>query len=119
MPGAGGQNRTDNLRAIPNGYRLPSNTVQVSSSVTNGVQDLRFGLTWKAPFNVNLLWQTYIKSNGYDWGANTFNATGFEITFSHTGSSSGSIGLSENYLAYVKKMQGNTAMPGWQARTGS
>ena len=89
--GSGKRMKASDLRVINSGYRLPSNTVQVSSSLTNGALDLRFAVTWKAPFNVNLVGQAYGKSSGYDYGVSAFNATGLEITFSHTGSGGGSI----------------------------
>jgi len=90
---SGKRMKAADLRVINSGYRLPSNAVQVSSVSNNGALDLRFAMTWKAPFNVSLIGQTYVRSNGYDWGVGMsgFNATGLEITFSHTGSGGGSV----------------------------
>jgi N-acetylmuramoyl-L-alanine amidase len=84
----------DDLKLIPSGYNLPGNAVQASSSVKSGTLTLRFGVTWKIPFNVDLTGQSYVASNNYEYGVKSFSATGLEIVFSHTSAYGGKVDIS-------------------------
>ena len=95
--------RTDgsNLELVSSGYKLPLNELVAQSSVGNGALVLRFGVKWKAPFNVDLIGQNYTAAlgfNGYTHGVSSFNATGLAITFYHTKNYSGSVNVGSSAL---------------------
>ncbi|MDR1465203.1 MAG: N-acetylmuramoyl-L-alanine amidase [Oscillospiraceae bacterium] len=87
----GKQIAADDVKVISSGYNLPLNSLQASGSVKSGALELRFGLSWKVPFNAALLGQSLISSNGYPYGVKSFSATGLEIVFSHTTAYGGKI----------------------------
>jgi len=91
----------DDLRVINSGFRLPRNNLQAAGRAENGMMTLRFNMNWKVPFNVDLIGQSYSSAfaePGYTWGVGSFNATGLEITFYHTGSHAGNIDFSGSNL---------------------
>ena len=93
--GSGKRIKAVDLKVIDKGYKLPSNTLRASSSVS-GALTMRFGIDWKIPFHVDFISQSYTASEGFNgnvYGVKSFTATALEITFCHTSSYTGSINI--------------------------
>jgi len=109
--GSGKRIKSTDLKVIKSGYKLPLNKVRASSATSNYLA-MRFGVDWKAPFNVDLIGQKYTASegfNGNDWGVASYNATGLEITFYHTSGYSGAVSVGSFPLVASAEWSKDTA----------
>lgn len=86
-------------KLIAQGYNLPQNKVSVVASSSNSdATTIKFGFTWKVPFNVAVKNQSYIPSSqasgGSLYAVTAFNGKYVDITFSHSGNVVGKINVS-------------------------
>lgn len=86
-------------KLISSGYNLPQNRVSVvsSSSGSDGTT-IKFGMLWKAPFNIGVKNQSYIPqaqaSGGSLYAVSSFNGKYLDLTFAHTNNVTGKVNVS-------------------------
>lgn len=86
-------------KLISSGYNLPQNKVSVvsSSSSTEGTT-IKFGMLWKAPFNIGVKNQSYIPqaqaSGGSLYAVSSFNGKYLDLVFSYTSNVTGKVDVS-------------------------
>ena len=86
-------------KLIAQGYNLPQNKVTVVASSSNSdATTIKFGFTWKVPFNVAVKNQSYLPSSqasgGSLYAVTAFNGKYVDITFSHSGNVAGKVNIS-------------------------
>lgn len=85
----------EDVRAIPRGYMMPSNSVQVKSSATRGDTNITIATKWKVPIDVAFTPQKYVNSSdGRPYAVNSFTAQSVDFIFNYTASAGGSVNLS-------------------------
>ena len=96
---ASGKNiKAEKAKIIPSGYNLPNNMLKVVSSTSNNKDtSIKFGLSWKVPFNIAVKNQSYIPQSQAHGGSlhsiESFNAKYIDITFYHTANVSGKVNV--------------------------
>lgn len=85
-------------KLISSGYNLPQNKVSVVSS-SSGAEGtvIKFGMLWKAPFNIGIKNQSYIPqsqaSGGSLYSVSSFNGKYLDLTFAHTSNVTGKVNI--------------------------
>ena len=111
---ASGKNiEAEKAKLIPSGYNLPQNKVTVASSTSDNTKtELKFGLTWKVPFNIAVKNQSYIPQSQAQGGSlhsiESFNAKYIDITFYHTANVSGKVNVQGSQIISSAQWTSNT-----------
>lgn len=88
----------EKAKIIPSGYNLPKNRIDVVESKSDSdATTIKFGLLWKAPFNVAVKNQSYIPQSQANGGSlhsiKSFNAKYIDITFYHAANVTGKVNI--------------------------
>ena len=85
----------EDVKEIPKGNMMPSNSVKVKASSTKGDTNITIAMKWKAPIDVAFTPQKYVNSSdGRPYAVNSFTAQSVDFIFNYTASASGSVNLS-------------------------
>lgn len=85
----------EDVKPIPKGHMMPSNSVKVKASSTRGDTNITIATKWKAPVDVAFTPQKYVNSSdGRPYAVNSFTARSVDFIFNYTASASGSVNLS-------------------------
>lgn len=78
---------------------MPENTLTVNSVYgSDGEITIRLGTSWKIPYTMNIIDQSYFSSNSRPYYVSQFNATAFSLTFSYTTATNGKIDCSSSEI---------------------
>lgn len=100
-------------KLISKGYNLPQNKVSVVASSSNSdATTIKFGLTWKVPFNVAVKNQSYLPSSqasgGSLYAVTAFNGKYLDLTFSHSGNVEGKVSVSGSKIVSAASWKPDT-----------
>lgn len=85
----------EDVKEIPKGYMMPSNSVKVKASSTKGDTNITIATKWKVPVDVAYTPQKYVNSSdNRPYAVNSFTAQSVDFVFHYTASASGSVSLS-------------------------
>lgn len=85
----------EDVKEIPKGYMMPSNSLKVKSSATSGDTNITLYTKWKVPVDVAFTPQKYVNSSdNRPYAVNSFTAQSVDFVFNYTAAASGSVNLS-------------------------
>lgn len=105
----------DEVKLIEKGYNLPSNSIKVINSSTNGDTNINLALTWKVPINTEIKGQKYTQTyNNRDFGVWSFTGSCIEFTFYYTSGAQGNVNVSDSNVIksaeWIKNSSNNTVV---------